>query len=426
MKKKIVKLKNGITVISHKLNNTHSVTISVSFKVGSLYEDKTNIGITHLIEHLFFRQWDNLPQKRLYYEMQCMGAEILGKTFPEYVSFIITVSPDFFLDAFKLIIKCINDFNWSDDIVRMEKRIVLRQIENDYQSYEKWIDSYYLRNTNYEKPIMGTAESLQSLSTNDINLWKSQYFCSRNSCVIVTGNYSDEDFLKAQNILCDIKALGCYSDSILCQPLNFENRNYRNRYFLESVDSEKSDITVFFDINSNYDYETVRLISSILGEGCGSLLSMNLRETHGFTDDIYTALKCFSGFYRISISFNVDNSDFLKSIRYFFETLEYLKNKLSEDDYLTSINFFTKNQLFDLDNPNALNSNYVFCDFVLNRALISEPLQAKEKYAKVTVNDLKKCAGDIFVSKNLSFLFQTKLDKKIVKNSIEEMIYNYL
>ncbi|RGI76372.1 insulinase family protein [Ruminococcus bromii] len=74
MEKKLVKLKNGITFISQKLDNVHSVTISVNFKVGSLYEDQINNGITHLIEHLFFRQWDNLPQKQLYYEMQCMGA----------------------------------------------------------------------------------------------------------------------------------------------------------------------------------------------------------------------------------------------------------------------------------------------------------------------------------------------------------------
>lgn len=87
MEKKLVKLKNGITFISQKLDNVHSVTISVNFKVGSLYEDQINNGITHLIEHLFFRQWDNLPQKQLYYEMHCMGAEIMTKHFTIMLAF---------------------------------------------------------------------------------------------------------------------------------------------------------------------------------------------------------------------------------------------------------------------------------------------------------------------------------------------------
>lgn len=129
MEKKLVKLKNGITFISQKLDNVHSVTISVNFKVGSLYEDQINNGITHLIEHLFFRQWDNLPQKQLYYEMQCMGAEIAAKTFHDYVSFSITVTPDSFIKAFKLITKCLNKFDWTDDIVKLKKKLFTSKLK---------------------------------------------------------------------------------------------------------------------------------------------------------------------------------------------------------------------------------------------------------------------------------------------------------
>ena len=89
---------------------------------------------------------------------------------------------------------------------------------------------------------------------------------------------------------------------------------------------------------------------------------------------------------------------------------------------MTSINFFTKNQLFDLDKSNELNSNYVLCDFVLYPSVISDPIKRKEKYEKITLKDLKKYANDIFIAKNLSLLIQTNLDKKLVKNSIEKMI----
>lgn len=422
MEKKLVKLKNGITFISQKLDNVHSVTISVNFKVGSLYEDQINNGITHLIEHLFFRHWDNLPQKQLYYEMQCMGAEIAAKTFHDYVSFSITVTPDSFIKAFKLITKCLNKFDWTDDIVKIEKEVVYKQIENDYQTFDNWIDSYYFKDTKYEKTIMGTIESVQSISLKDINSWKDKYFCSNNSCVAITGNYSDEDFLTVQNILSQINSSGKLAETIICYPLHFEKRNISNRYSLISNDTDISDITIFFDINKDYNYETVRLLSSILGEGCGSLLSMILRENYNFTDDIYTNLTCYCGFRRLSISFSVNNSDFIESLHHFFKSLVDFRKEISTNDYLTSINFFTKNQLFDLDNSNELNSNYVLCDFVLYPSVISEPIKRKEKYEKITLKDLKKYANDIFIAKNLSLLIQTNLDKKLVKNSIEKMI----
>ena len=391
MEKKLVKLKNGITFISQKLDNVHSVTISVNFKVGSLYEDQINNGITHLIEHLFFRQWDNLPQKQLYYEMQCMGAEIAAKTFHDYVSFSITVTPDSFIKAFKLITKCLNKFDWTDDIVKIEKEVVYKQIENDYQTFDNWIDSYYFKDTKYEKTIMGTIESVQSISLKDINSWKDKYFCSNNSCVAITGNYSDEDFLTVQNILSQINSSGKLAETIICYPLHFEKRNISNRYSLISNDTDISDITIFFDINKDYNYETVRLLSSILERS-------------------------------LTVSFSVNNSDFIESLHHFFKSLVDFRKEISTNDYLTSINFFTKNQLFDLDNSNELNSNYVLCDFVLYPSVISEPIKRKEKYEKITLKDLKKYANDIFIAKNLSLLIQTNLDKKLVKNSIEKMI----
>lgn len=424
MEKNIVKLKSGITFISHKLDNVHSVTVSVNFKVGSLYEDESNSGITHLIEHLFFRQWDNLPQKQLYYEMQCMGAEIIGKTYHDYVSFSITVTPDAFIKVFNLIIKCLNKFDWTDDVVENEKRVVYKQIENDYQTYDKWIDSYYFKNSIYTNSIMGTVNSVKSLSVKEINLWKNKYFCSSNSCVVVTGNYSDEDFFAVQNILCQIKSFGKLNDAIVCYPQNFDKRNINNRYSVVYNDSEVSDITIFFDINKDYDYETARLLSSILGEGCGSLLSMVLRENYNFTDDIYTKLTCYCGFRRLSISFSVNNSDFIESMHLFFKTLADFKKEISINDYLTSISFFTRNQLFDLDNSNGLNSNYALCDFVLYPPIISEPIKRKVIYESITLNDLKKCADDIFTAENLSLLIQTNLDEKLVKSSIEKMINN--
>ncbi len=426
MDKKTIKLKNGITLISHKLSNVHSVTISVNFKSGSLYENKTDNGITHLIEHLFFRQWDSLTQKQLYYKMQCMGTEIIGKTFPDYVSFSITVIPDYFIEAFKLVIKCLNKFYWDEDIVKIEKKVVCKQILNSYQTYDKWIDSYYFKNTGYSNSIMGTASSVQSLSLEDINFWKDEYFCSSNSCIVITGNYSNEDIIFVQNILCQIKPSGKLAETIFCYPLNFKERNVDNRYSFAANDSDISEITIFVDIDSNYDYETVRLISSILGEGCGSLLSMELRESYNLTDDIYTDLKCYCGFYRLSFSFSVENPDFFQSVFLFFKALADFKKQILMKDYLKNINFFTKNQLFDFDNSKELNYNYALCDFVLSPHIISEPIKRKEKYEKITVNDLKEYASNIFISKNISLLIQTNLDKKAIIDFVEKTINTFI
>lgn len=419
--KEIKKLDNGIILITHKLNYTHSITISVNFKVGPLYEKADNNGITHLIEHLFFRQWDTFEQKSLYFEMTSMGAEITGKTYNDFVSFSVSVVPDFFIRAFSLIIRCLNRFKWDEHSIYLEKKVVCKQIENVYQSFQNWIDYHYFKNTAYEHSIMGNTETIQSLSIDVINNWKENFFCCNNSCVAITGNYNDIDLRICYKMLSQINNHGKSSSEIIYMPQNFNNRSYSNRFNIIYDDSDHTDVTVFFDVNKKYDFETVRLLSSILGEGCGSILSRILREENGLTDEVYTSLMCFDGFYRLSISFTVKNDDLFQSMLYFFKSIKKIKENISKDEYQSSISFFTLNQIMDLDNPKTLNDRYVLCDFVLP-SITSEPFALKEKYEKITREDLHIYSNQIFTQNNISFLIQTNNDSNEVNSYLEKLV----
>ncbi len=423
--KKITELKNGIKFISHQLPSTHSVTVSINFRIGSLYENDSNRGITHLVEHLFFRRWDTLPQAVLYFKTLSMGTEVLAQTYHDFVRFSIKVVPEFFLSAFNLISMCFNSFDWNTDEINSEKAVVIKQIENSYTSYEKLENNCYFKGTNYEHAIMGSADTVKLFSPNAINLWKKTYFCCNNSSVILTGNFSLNDYLYVQKKLSEVNNRGTCLKAMICKPVNFCKRNYNKRYNILHSESDSSDITVFFDISSDYNYETVRLISGMLGEGCGSVLSMILRDKHFYTDEVYTDLTCYCGFYRLKISYIVKNNDFTKSLSDLFQSVSQFKKSISKKDYLSNIYFFTKNQLMDYDDQDSLNYKYALGDFVLS-PLITEPNESKEKYEKITIDDLQKCAQKIFITNNISFLIQSSIDEITVKQSIEQIINRFL
>lgn len=424
MNKRIQKLNNGIMLISHRLDNVHSVTVSVNFKVGSLFETAENNGITHLLEHLLFRRLDDLTQMQLYYRMQCLGAEIIGKTFNGFLSFEISVVPENFIPAFEIMLRYFNSFSFSEDEFDSEKKVVLKQIENDYQSFSQWIDENYLRETQYELPIMGTEESVENLTIDSVEAWKEKYLCPQNSCIAITGNFTTSDYKYACEKLSLINSTGNTYEIPKVLPVGFADRNYNNRYSIFDSDSELCDIVLFVDIGPDTDYETVRLLSSILGEGCGSRLGLELREKYALTDDIATELKSFYGFNIFAISYTVNNSDFYKSVKILFETIKSVKQKISKSDYDSSICFFTKDQLMDYDYPREMNRNYVLCDFVLGLT-ISEPSQRRKKYESIKIEDLEICAKNIFKSSNISFLIDTSLQPESVKQFIESEIKKY-
>lgn len=414
------KLLNGISLITHTLPHLHSVCISVTFRAGSLYENEQNSGISHMVEHMFFRRLSDLSQDELYFEMQKIGDEINGETCTDYVSFNITVVPRYFTKALDLMLRYFDKFNWTEKELSQEKEVVFRQIETSGGSYGKWVNSYYFEDTKYSVPIMGTKESVAALSLDEINCWKNEYFTPQNACVVVTGNITDDDYSLLKSRLNNIESYGEAKEKIFELPKNFENRNPDNNLVVEQTDDELADVVMLIDINDRFDYETLYLLTSILGEGCGSKLSMALREKCSFTDEISAYLYYYLGFYRLYFSYTVRNEAMLESIDTLLKIIKEAKSNITEKEYLSSIAFFTDNQLMSLDNCKRLNNEY-FIDFVLDCSF-STPDEKAEKYSQITPSDLAKTANEIFVSKNISFIIETSLNEDDVRAFVERKI----
>ena len=68
----IIKLSNGLTFIYYPISNAQSVEIGLYVKAGSRYETKSNNGITHLLEHMHFRQLGNMSQEEIYKQTECI------------------------------------------------------------------------------------------------------------------------------------------------------------------------------------------------------------------------------------------------------------------------------------------------------------------------------------------------------------------
>ena len=423
MKKKSEILPNNICFITHQLEHLHNVSVSISFKAGSLYESKYNNGISHLVEHLFFRQLSDLSQESLYFNMQKIGGEITGKTYCDYVTFSINVIPQYLYDALDIMLKFFDDFEWSNSIILKEKEVVLRQIENKAYSYNQWIDSIYFDNTKYTLPIMGTKKTVKSLTAFEINSWKKEYFSPTNSCVTITGNFSNEfyDFLKQK--LSVINNFGKKQDPIIEIAPNFTKRNSDNYLTVINADSKLSEVVVLFDIKNSFDYESVKLITSILSDGCGSKLSMIMREKYQLTDDIFTQLTSYCGFHRYSISYTVKNKNIFNSIDILFKIINEIKTDITLNEYASTIPFFTDNQMIDLDNCQKLNEDYVLSDFILD-ILPSDPIEKAKKYKKILINDLIKIANEIFVKENISFIIETSINPSNIKSFLDNLMYH--
>ena len=395
------KLCNGGYIIAVKNAHLHKINIGFYFKAGVIYENKQINGITHLLEHLFFRKLGNMKQKELYYNINKMGAVFKGTTYADFIRLDISVSPEYFKQAYNILIAVLNDFSWTEEEIFGEKQVVLKQIEFSSTSFEKYADNLYFSHTNKALPIMGTEKSIGNISDEIIAEWKNKIFQVSNLCCVLTGAFTDMDFMYAKHLLESVppKAFKMPRKHTII-PKNFCSRDESDDNILES-EWDISDILVSFDVNRQYinEYEA-DLLSSILGEGDGSALSMALRENTAFTDEVFSYVDVYKNLSKISILFSVNNTQLLEAIDLLFQTICGLKGLLTEYDLCSSKMFYTKNQQYHYDDSRYLNFYIAWRYFILNLEIDLDKIS--QNYAEITVDDINKASKRLWLGENLA------------------------
>src|SRR3990167_1035264 len=86
------KLRGGVRVILSPQKNTRAVTVLVLVGTGSKYEEKRINGISHFLEHMFFKGTKKRPDKKEIAElMDSVGAEFNAFTSYETTGYYVKV-----------------------------------------------------------------------------------------------------------------------------------------------------------------------------------------------------------------------------------------------------------------------------------------------------------------------------------------------
>ncbi|MCE3013639.1 MAG: insulinase family protein, partial [Proteobacteria bacterium] len=83
-----VKLGQLNTLFNHNPGSTAS-TVQMWFRAGSALEDKTNQGIAHFLEHMFFKGTPKRPGALLAQEIESFGGEVNAFTSFDYTCYYI-------------------------------------------------------------------------------------------------------------------------------------------------------------------------------------------------------------------------------------------------------------------------------------------------------------------------------------------------
>lgn len=204
--KKCITLKNGLRILYYPMKNTHSVTFGLYVKAGLAYNNEKKTGITHFLEHLHFRRLGDISQNELYYRMECLGSTLRAATYKDFLKFSMKIIPENLKQVLDIFVHIIHAMEWTNEEFEKEKQVVINQIleKGDYLTLQQEVNKVIFKDHMLSENIMGSVDSVNSISIEDIKKYKKECFKTSNILFCITGNVKKDDFDIVKDVLQNI------------------------------------------------------------------------------------------------------------------------------------------------------------------------------------------------------------------------------
>ncbi len=377
-------LKNGLTIITEK-RNTKSVTIQVTVKAGSNYENEKIAGISHFIEHMLFEGTKNRTAIQIANEIESLGGEINAMTSTEKTIYYVTILKKYFQTAVEILADLIQNPLFDEKAIEKERSVVLDEVNlviDDPKRYQ-WV---LLQKQLYKKhpaknPIYGTPEAVKSITRDDIIRYYERYYKPNNIIVSVVGNVKDAE----QKI----------EQAFTFQPSEVQKRETVEEPEQETIEThiEKRDILHSYIVigyktvpRTHEDSYAIDVIRAILGRGQSSKLFDEIRIKRGlaYSLGVYHDAETDYGWIAIYYGADKKNIEEIKQI-----ILKEVKNlsKVSSKEIKDAKKFIEGN--YYLENED----NHEMADNLASWELVGDLKGADEyikRIKKVTKQDIKR------------------------------------
>ncbi len=283
----IKKLSNGIPVVFEEIPYLRSVSFGVYVKAGSAFETKENNGISHLLEHMYFKSTKNRTAKQIADEMAHIGGNLNAFTEKESTSFYVTALEEQLPAAIELIGDMLNNALFLPEELEKEKGVVLEEIDMYDDSPEDLVHEMLQKVAWKDDPlgfiISGEKEVVNAITREELVAFKEKTYTADRMVLSVAGKMDIEETMRLLE-----ENFASFENSK--EPLTLTKPKYEPVIFCRTKTIEQVHLNVAFESVSYQSDEkyTLYLMNVILGDGDNSRMFQKLREEAGLTYSIYS------------------------------------------------------------------------------------------------------------------------------------------
>jgi len=416
-------LNNGIQVITRPMEGVRSFSIGVWVKVGSNDEPIEKLGITHLIEHMFFKGTTKRSAKDIAHEIDAIGGSLNAFTSKDCTAYYTKVLSEDAPIAIDVLADMILNSVFDEEELKKEIKVVKEEIAMYEDSpedvaYDIFAELTY-KNHPLGLPILGTPDTVSQITRDDIISYIHQYYTANNIVISVAGFLPDDLMLVLEQAFGNINR-GDYTHTI---PM----ADFQGGYIYSDKDIEQHHLVLGFDgicFNSS-DYYAMLLLSNYFGGTSSSRLFQSIREDHGLTYSIYSHPTYFKHGGNLSIYMSYQPENTQDIVPLLIHELNELKLGIDLETLKNVKNQLRGSYILGLEGSSGL------MNILGKRAIYDAPLQTMgqilESIDSITLEQVNRLISNLFLSP-LALALVGKVEEKDVKElytTIKEGIFKH-
>lgn len=403
MNYKKTKLDSGLRVITVPKENTQAVSVLVLVKTGSKYETKEINGVSHFLEHMFFKGTDKRPTKRdISEELDKIGGIYNAFTSREYTGYWAKVSTEHSGLALDWVSDIFLNSKLEKEEMEKEKGVIIEEINMYLDSPRRYVSDLWEKLLYDDQPAgwltIGSKENVKNMKREELVNYFEDHYSASNTVVCVAGNFEENEMIR--KVKKAFKGVNKEEPEGRRQVEEKQENPEVLNYFKDTDQTHLRLGTRGFSLENSKKYPQ-GLLAAVLGKGMSSRLFMNIREDKGLAYYVGASPKTYMDTGYLVSSCGIPHDNVEEVISLILEEFQDIKeNKVSKEELKKAKNFLKGRLALRLESSDSLATYYG-----MQELLKDEILTPEEKFEildEVTSEQVKKVAEEMFKPENLN------------------------
>jgi len=282
---------NGVRIVLENIPTVRSVALGVWIGTGSRKEDEKNNGVSHFLEHMFFKGTKTRNAREIAESFDSIGGQVNAFTSKEYTCYYAKVLDTHADMALEVLADMYFNSVFDEEELKKEKNVVLEEIKM-YDDTPDDIVHDLLSKAVFENhplgyPILGTEGTLSTFTGDTLREYMFEHYTPENTVISIAGNI-EESFISEVE-----KYFGSYEAGK--NELEIVKPSFHANNLSRKKETEQAHLCLGFNglqVGHDKMYSLVAL-NNILGGSMSSRLFQDVREQKGLAYSVFSYHSAF-------------------------------------------------------------------------------------------------------------------------------------